>query len=47
MDPVFYYNETCVKKCQQQLLLEAPAKKNAFFNVKIKGHPNRNFLCGG
>ena len=34
-----YYNETCVKKCQEQLLLEALVKKLPFLLKKLKDIP--------
>ena len=38
-----YYNETCVKKCQEQLLLEALVKKLPFLLKKLKNTPTANF----
>ena len=38
-----YYNETCVKKCQEQLLLEALVKKLPFLLKKLKDTPTVNF----
>ena len=35
----FYNNETCVKKCQEQLLLKALVKKLPFLLKKLKDTP--------
>jgi hypothetical protein len=38
-----YYNKTCVKKCQEQLLLEALVKKLPFLLKKLKDTPTAIF----
>ena len=38
-----YYNETSIKKCQEQLLLEALVKKLPFLLKKLKDTPTAIF----